>query len=827
MKPEDDIEQSIRSLRRTTTAETDERILNDASAVLGEFVQPVVWRMIIKSPITRFIAAAVIIMAVLIGFGIFTGPGEERGGQVVKQPDTSGVKEVIETAEKPEPGSGVRPDAELEQTEQMFAAGDADGLVSMLSEGGRKTRFAAAIYLARIGDLRAAEALEKLSAEAGEDEMNELFVMAASQIRGRLEQERRGAEFAKGSPADRAGAAAPDKAEIEAEAKQIQEMFAAGDVEGLIEILSVGEFAGKVAAAEYLGEIGDERALGELERLNKEYGGWAAREAQHDSSGAFAWAICKILNSGSAEDEQIAAWFDLLEGSGPAVPEGIKERAARYNFDVGRRVAVELDKYDNPSIVSRLRQTENKGAASGAVWMEVREMDTDPAIAYCVEIARTEDGAQRYGAILCLGRLGDDAIDALDELAGEGHGEAIRVLSRYKGNPEVLKLICWHLTDNKNSLVRSMAVEQFYDGELYNQPEVVPALIEAMYDPNKYIRRNAARALSMAAYRRKTPHLEELEEAMLTALKHADKEVREYAAKALEHLGSERIGDEAAEPPAFRSDLEEQSVPPLTVQQKLAAEVGPLEKEAARLLKMGPAEEAVGKYEELLELAPGHQAYIEALEKAQAYEAAAAETMEKWEPDAPYIGVKGRYSYLIGREPEDVNGLGEEFDLALFLVESEGYEKALKLYEHIVEHYPENEYKVIRAAAAIGGLELSLYEDVSACVLRYIDIFAVGTEEVIDSTDERRNRPLAQEGGRTQAQLDFERFCKNDEMRERTIELCSAEASGELYVLLDEIIERCSQTDPKIVGMAEAAKAEIEQRQETEAEGENAIGGRE
>ncbi|MHC4123552.1 MAG: hypothetical protein ACYSSI_08270, partial [Planctomycetota bacterium] len=186
----------------------------------------------------------------------------------------------------------------------------------------------------------------------------------------------------------------PNKTKIEIEAKQIQEMAIAGDVEGLIEMLSIGEFPSKVVAAEHLGEIGEERALPELKRLNEEHGGWVLREIHHDSSGAFAIAICKILTKGKSEQEQIEALFDLLEGTGPAVPQEAKFRTVTINgvlkkmpnsnlnrnYDVGKRVAAELDKFDDPSIVVRLRKSENEGAATPAVWMEVRDMNIESAI---------------------------------------------------------------------------------------------------------------------------------------------------------------------------------------------------------------------------------------------------------------------------------------------------------------------------------------------------------------------------------------------------------------------------------------------------------------
>ena len=164
--------------------------------------------------------------------------------------------------------------------------------------------------------------------------------------------------------------------------------------------------------------------------------------------------------------------------------------------------------------------------------------------------------------------------------------------------------------------------------------------------------------------------------------------------------------------------------------------------------------------------------------------------------------------------------LKEKFDLALFLggdgfddwsnifgddpKGKDQYVKALKLYEHIIDYYPGNEYLVIRSNVEIGGLNFNLYKDKESCVLAYIEVFATPVGEVVDSTDQRRNNPLQQADGKTQAQLDFERYYKKDSMRARIIELCSAARESERQTLFDQVIERCAQTDPKIVEMAKA-----------------------
>jgi len=55
--------------------------------------------------------------------------------------------------------------------------------------------------------------------------------------------------------------------ELELELQQIRQMYTAGDVDGLIRMLMEGAAVSKLFAARYLGEIGDEKALGVLQAL--------------------------------------------------------------------------------------------------------------------------------------------------------------------------------------------------------------------------------------------------------------------------------------------------------------------------------------------------------------------------------------------------------------------------------------------------------------------------------------------------------------------------------------------------------------------------------
>jgi len=74
------VEKLIENLHDTTSAELDERVIRDVLQALEESkktsagIQPNIWRIIMKSKITKLAAAAVIIIAVILGLNIISGP---------------------------------------------------------------------------------------------------------------------------------------------------------------------------------------------------------------------------------------------------------------------------------------------------------------------------------------------------------------------------------------------------------------------------------------------------------------------------------------------------------------------------------------------------------------------------------------------------------------------------------------------------------------------------------------------------------------------------------------------------------------------------------
>jgi hypothetical protein len=82
MRPAEDIKKLIKNLNDTTSAQMDERVLEDALHALEESekttsasIEPNRWRIIMKSPITKLAVAAVVIIACLIGISFWRTSG--------------------------------------------------------------------------------------------------------------------------------------------------------------------------------------------------------------------------------------------------------------------------------------------------------------------------------------------------------------------------------------------------------------------------------------------------------------------------------------------------------------------------------------------------------------------------------------------------------------------------------------------------------------------------------------------------------------------------------------------------------------------------------
>ncbi|UCG46038.1 MAG: zf-HC2 domain-containing protein, partial [Phycisphaerales bacterium] len=151
------------------------------------------WRVVLKNPLVKLAAAAVVVAAVAVAVTILRNSKSESS-QIVKRQDLPEKKNIVEPRQDPEPALQELLERELGQIRRMVAAVDIDGLVEMLDKGRPASRLAAANYLARIGDLRAIEALGRLGSRWNPEDGDNPFLRAISEIRARVDGQEDGTE---------------------------------------------------------------------------------------------------------------------------------------------------------------------------------------------------------------------------------------------------------------------------------------------------------------------------------------------------------------------------------------------------------------------------------------------------------------------------------------------------------------------------------------------------------------------------------------------------------------------------------------------------------
>lgn len=418
-----------------------------------------------------------------------------------------------------------------------------------------------------------------------------------------------------------ASKAGPDRAVVERETRQIEQMRAKNDVDGLIKMLANGTFPSRVKVATYLKDSGRKKALAELERANKEFGGWNLETPCDDRSGVFALAIWKIRTKDAPETEKIDALLELIEGRGPIVPQYPEDdtatdmatyiRTAAWNYDLGLCAEQELDQFNDPSVTTRLRKSENKGVAAYAVWREVRDMPAEPAIARCVDIVHNEDRTQKYGAIHCLERFEHpNAVLALDVLAGEGYSEAVRAMDHFASKPDVFERICNHLLNNPYEVVRLFAVSPVRILKSKSlQGESLKTLVRALYDPSEQVRRSAAQSLCNYIYPVTESQLMAVRDDLLLARRHPDAEVQSRIKKALERMGWLNLDMPQGQTPAIRTDIEAHAYSKGGGLERKKRMIALLEVQGKAALEKGDDDEAREIYRKLLILEPEDEAY--------------------------------------------------------------------------------------------------------------------------------------------------------------------------------------------------------------------------
>ena len=208
-----DIEETVRRLHRSTTAEMDERILNNALSALAESTEirgtgwVKVCELMMTSRVILF-ATAVLIIAVLTGFILYAGRSQKEETQIVRPTEGPKAERAVEAEKRvrqiPRVETGrtaAELKVELKRIEDMYLGGDVDGLVEALYEDEMANKLAAAIYLGKIGDASAIDALEEMSAEYGGGDADNPFATAIKQIDRRLEEEEKAGVDEAGSTA--------------------------------------------------------------------------------------------------------------------------------------------------------------------------------------------------------------------------------------------------------------------------------------------------------------------------------------------------------------------------------------------------------------------------------------------------------------------------------------------------------------------------------------------------------------------------------------------------------------------------------------------------
>jgi hypothetical protein len=156
MKSTKKIEKLIRNAAIHSEPRANQQVLKGLLEELAESAEQQsaiaglnIWRTVMKSPITKLVAAAIVILAVLIGIKMLGDSAEEPSRRATKQQDPPAPVEGERVAETLY--------VELNEVRQMATVGDVKGLARMLSAGRFESKLVAANFLAKIGGLPALE----------------------------------------------------------------------------------------------------------------------------------------------------------------------------------------------------------------------------------------------------------------------------------------------------------------------------------------------------------------------------------------------------------------------------------------------------------------------------------------------------------------------------------------------------------------------------------------------------------------------------------------------------------------------------------------------
>jgi len=153
-----------------------------------------IWTIAAQSRMTKFAAAAVLLIAILLSALLVMNKPTSLPKQITGQPQETIAKiedeqdlAPVKIADEQSPGQKLA--REITQIKQFFAAGDVAGLIDMLETGQWHAKIAAANYLAQIGDISVIPHLLKLSARYEGEIKDNPFVKAVEQIISRQKAE--------------------------------------------------------------------------------------------------------------------------------------------------------------------------------------------------------------------------------------------------------------------------------------------------------------------------------------------------------------------------------------------------------------------------------------------------------------------------------------------------------------------------------------------------------------------------------------------------------------------------------------------------------------
>jgi HEAT repeat protein/beta-lactamase regulating signal transducer with metallopeptidase domain len=281
----------------------------------------------------------------------------------------------------------------------------------------------------------------------------------------------------------------------------------AGAVAALMETLTDGNPAVRLAAVSSLGSLGDPRAIAAL-----------AKALREDSDARVREAAARAL--GEIDDNRAV----------PALIEALRSERAS---NVREQIVHALREIDDPSAVAGISAVakDPSPAVRRAAVSALGELEDASAVTVLITMVRDEDVEVRRHIAEALGQLENpSAIDALITLARDADAEvrsqAVDALSNFE-DQRTLPTFLAALKD-ANSDVRHHAAHGI--GNIDNLKTAPRPLIEALADSDREVRQAVAQALGEIGDEAAVP-------ALKRATTDADVDVRRQAAEALSDIG--------------------------------------------------------------------------------------------------------------------------------------------------------------------------------------------------------------------------------------------------------------------------------------------------